>query len=119
MRILRAQSLVEFTTCLTAVILAVTVSQIYIKRSLQGRCADMVELVTEQVSPGQNQPMSQYEPYYVDQDYTVKQNRNFNVRIWRNGRQRIRFSNREEQELEPETSGSGTSTQGINCYEVQ
>lgn len=75
---IRAQSVSEYSIFLAIALIAIVAMNVYIKRGLQGRYADITDLpakaVNSQVASAQkagNVPKSyvapaQYEPYYVD-----------------------------------------------------
>lgn len=63
MKVVRAQSVSEYTICVAVVILAVIATQSYLRRGLQGRYADLVDHTTASVSA-----QHQYEPYYINSE---------------------------------------------------
>jgi len=111
MRLRKAQSINEYSICLAVIIFAVIAMQTYTRRGLQGRYFDLVERTTAQASPASNQ----YEPYYRDEDYTLKHERNIEVRIGQFGKQRTDIDSLKG--LKDESIRNGTSTQRINCYD--
>lgn len=106
MRRYGGQSLSEYSIFLAVILLAFAVMTFYVRRGLQGRYADLVDFTAKQASP-----CSQYEPYYIDEDYTVTQERNIGINIGKGGVwQRTDFN-------KDETVISGESTQNINYYD--
>lgn len=71
MRMSRAQSVSEYSICVVIIILAVITMQVYVKRGLQARYADMVDFATKQA-----QAHPQYEPYYQKEDMGFTQDVN-------------------------------------------
>lgn len=67
-RIHRGQSLSEYSVLLAIAFIAIVAMNVYVKRGLQGRYADVVDNTTARVSPN----ISQYEPYYVESATTVE-----------------------------------------------
>lgn len=73
---LSGQSIGEYAVCLAVVLAALLSMQVYVKRGLQGRYKDVVGYATKQAYP-----LTQYEPYYVQDEYTVSQDRKVNENI--------------------------------------
>jgi hypothetical protein len=67
----RAQSVSEYSICVVIIILAVVVMQVYVKRGLQGRYAEVVDFTTDRA-----QAFKQFEPKEETQDIGVVQNLN-------------------------------------------
>lgn len=65
----RAQSVSEYSICVVIIILAIITIQVYVKRGLQGRYADIVDFATAKA-----QAQRQYEPYYQKEDLGLTQN---------------------------------------------
>lgn len=70
MRMSRAQSVSEYSICVLIIILATIAMQVYVKRGLQGRYADVTDFVTTQaqLTFPKEQVRHQYEPYYQKED---------------------------------------------------
>lgn len=67
-RVSRAQSVSEYSICAAVIILAIIAMQVYVKRGLQGRYADVADFATSQT-----QAHSQYEPYYQKEGLELPQ----------------------------------------------
>jgi uncharacterized protein (UPF0333 family) len=106
MRVRRAQAINEYSILLAGIILAVIAMQVYIRRGLQARYRDVVVATTAQAS---SSSINQYEPHSFDSIDTISQDKNMDVTITGNGRQRtdINFS---------DSTRDGTKIQGIDCY---
>lgn len=63
------QSIGEYAVCLAVILAALLAMQVYVKRGLQRRYKGAVDYVTTK----QANPLTQYEPYYVQDKYTVSQ----------------------------------------------
>jgi hypothetical protein len=68
LRKLRAQSLSEYIIFLTVIILAAIVMQVYVRRGLQGRYAEVVDFATTKAGA-----FRQYEPGNQQEDFKVTQ----------------------------------------------
>ena len=107
MRISKAQSLSEYTIYLAVIILAIGAMEFYVRRGLQGRYADVVDHTTARIA--QRSHHSQYEPYYVDEEFTVSQDKDAHLSILGMGSQVMSSSEAGTHE--------GTRIEGINCYD--
>jgi hypothetical protein len=68
MRLIKAQSAVEYAIGVAAIILALVAMQAYVKRGLQGRYKDVVDSATKKVTE------RQFEPDYEDTSVLAKAN---------------------------------------------
>lgn len=59
----KAQSVSEYSICVLIIILAIIAMQVYVKRGLQARYADITDFATARA-----QARAQYEPYYQKED---------------------------------------------------
>jgi uncharacterized protein (UPF0333 family) len=80
MRISKAQSVSEYSICVAIIILAIVVIQVYVKRGLQGRYADVVDFATTKA-----QANRQYEPYYQKEDLGFTQDVNIEAHVGKVG----------------------------------
>jgi len=80
MRISKAQSVSEYSICVAIIILAIVVMQVYVKRGLQGRYADVVDFATTKA-----QAHNQYEPYYQKEDLDFTQDVNIEAGVGKDG----------------------------------
>lgn len=80
MRISKAQSVSEYSICVAIIILAIAVMQVYVKRGLQGRYADVVDFATTKA-----QAHNQYEPYYQKEDLGFTQDVNIAAGVGKDG----------------------------------
>ena len=112
MRIQRAQSVSEYSICVAVAILAIITMHTYVKRGLQGRYADLVDKAAMQASLSSK---AQYEPYYIDEDFVIEQDRNVNVDIRNDGSQRVDFDS--GRGFQNEVIRSGTTIQDTNFYD--
>lgn len=77
----RGQSVAEYAVVLSLVVVAVVAMQVYVTRSFKAKIKDSTDLAVGHVNTfiaGENDaptPTGQYEPYYVDTDYKVTQDR--------------------------------------------
>ncbi|MDD5465674.1 MAG: hypothetical protein PHP73_04990 [Candidatus Omnitrophica bacterium] len=73
----RAQSVAEYSICLALVLAALLGMQIYVKRGLQGRYKEAVDHAAKQAASAAQLTTSpkQYEPYYVQDKFTVNQSK--------------------------------------------
>jgi len=73
----RAQSVAEYSVCLALVLAAVLGMQLYVKRGLQGRYKELVDHAAKQASSVAQLTTNpkQYEPYYVQDQFTVSQSK--------------------------------------------
>ncbi|MFA5356894.1 MAG: hypothetical protein WC301_05790 [Candidatus Omnitrophota bacterium] len=62
----KAQSVSEYSIFLSIILVALVVMNIYVKRGLQGRYKDMVDMATASSSA-----QGQYEPYYADSENII------------------------------------------------
>jgi len=76
LRKLRAQSLVEYIIFLAVIVLAAIVMQVYVRRGLQGRYAEVVDFATTKA-----QAPRQYEPANKQEDFKVTQSTDAKERI--------------------------------------
>jgi hypothetical protein len=89
MRLNRAQSVVEYGIAVAAIIIALVVMQVYVKRGLQGRYKDLVDAASKEIAPaGQRQ----YEPYYGDISAEAKVNITKRERIYPDDKRHNTFS---------------------------
>jgi hypothetical protein len=109
MRILRAQSVSEYSIGVAVIILAIITMHTYVRRGLQGRYADLVDHVAMQASLSSK---TQYEPYYLETDHTIKQDRNVEVDIKEYGWQLTDFDS--SKGLKDEINRTGVTMQDIN-----
>jgi hypothetical protein len=73
MRTIKGQGLGEYSICLAIVLAATLGMQVYIKRGLAGRYKELVDHVAAQASAPK-----QYEPYYIEDEFTVLQTQEIN-----------------------------------------
>ena len=72
---MKGQSTVEYAIILGVVVAGLIAMQTYVKRGLQARYHDATKyLANQSVLTGMN-TTEQYEPYYLDSDYTATQNK--------------------------------------------
>ncbi|MCM8782804.1 MAG: hypothetical protein NC909_00180 [Candidatus Omnitrophica bacterium] len=65
----RAQTLTEYAILLGIIATAIIAMQVYVKRGLQGRVKDGTDYLGQQtMAIGST---GQYEPYYIEQDFTT------------------------------------------------
>lgn len=64
----KAQSLGEYSICISVVIVAITAMQLYLRAGLQTRYAELTDVTVAQVSD-----VIHYEPYYLEQQEEVYQ----------------------------------------------
>ena len=76
----RAQSISEYSICVAIIILAIALMQVYVKRGIEGRYADVVDFVTTKA-----QAHNQYEPYYQKEDLGFSQDVNMVVDVGKEG----------------------------------
>lgn len=78
----RAQSVAEYSVCLALVLAALLGMQIYVKRGLQGRYKELVDHAAKQAASAAQLTTNptQYEPYYVQDQFTVSQSKITNER---------------------------------------
>jgi len=72
----KAQSLSEYSICLSVVLIVFTAINIYVKRGLQGRYKDVVGYTAKQANS-----LRQYEPYYVRDENKVNQDKSANEKF--------------------------------------
>jgi len=72
----RAQSMAEYSVCLALVLAALLGMQLYVKRGLQGRYKELVDHAAKQAASPK-----QYEPYYVQDKFKVRQSKITNESI--------------------------------------
>jgi len=70
---MKGQSTVEYAIILGVVVTGLIAMQTYVKRGLQARYHDGTEFLANQTDAIGN--LTQYEPYYLDSDYTTTQNK--------------------------------------------
>lgn len=80
MRRVKAQSTSEYSICVVVIILAVVAMQMYVKRGLQGRYADVVDFTTTQAKA-----YHQYEPYYQKEDLGSTQDAYIETHVGKDG----------------------------------
>lgn len=83
----KAQSLTEYTICLTIVLMAFFGMQFYVKRGLQARYKDVVDNTTKIVSAQKQQ--KQYEPHYREDGIEVGSDVNIKEEMLENGKGKI------------------------------
>ena len=66
----KAQNIVEYAICLSAVLLAVLGMVTYVKRGLSGRYKNVVDAATVSAEA------DQYEPYYYSSEFNVQSSKN-------------------------------------------
>lgn len=103
----RAQSFSEYTICVAVIVIATIVMQSYIRRGLQGRYVDLASQATAMATGSDD---VQYEPYYIDEDYTTGMAKDINPNIQGEGRQVTTIN----QDL---NTRSGRSIQGVSAYD--
>lgn len=82
MKRFKAQSLSEYTIFLAIALIAIVAMNVYVKRGLQGRYADVTDSAIRAVSAEAGRAVgSQYEPYYVNSQTTVEMPRNIGESI--------------------------------------
>jgi len=97
----KAQSVAEYSICLALILAALLGMQLYVKRGLQGRYRELVDHAAKQsASP------KQYEPYYVQDQFTVNQSKIANEDIKYEG-----LTTRDS--LEDSTVVKGTAKRGV------
>lgn len=82
----KAQSTVEYAIVIGVVVAALVAMQTYVKRGLQARYHDGIQFMVDETNKGQDGGSGigntlQYEPYYLDSDYTSTSNKNENESI--------------------------------------
>jgi len=107
MKIYRAQTLVEYSICLTVVLIVAVTMSVYSRRGLQARYADITDFTTAKVS---GSTMKQYEPYYASQNFIIGQDRKFGLGYQGGGALQTNMTNDSQDR-------SGSSEQDINCYD--
>ena len=107
---MRAQSVSEYVICVLTIVLAAMAIQTYVKRGLQGRYLDLVTYTTAKVTESSGSGKTQYEPYYLNEDFTTAKNTSIQENNQRRGWRRNDI-------LQDDTTRSGTSVEGINCYD--
>ena len=83
-RVNRAQSVAEYSVCLALVLAALLGMQLYAKRGLQGRYKELVDHAVKQASSAAELTTTspkQYEPYYVKDQFTVRQSKQVNETV--------------------------------------
>ena len=70
---MKGQSTVEYAIILGVVVTGLIAMQTYVKRGLQARYHDGTKYLANETATIGN--TSQYEPYYLDSDYTTTQNK--------------------------------------------
>lgn len=98
---IRAQSVAEYSVCLALVLAALLGMQIYVKRGLQGRYKEVVDHAAKQAASPK-----QYEPYYVQDKFTVDQSKIVNEDIRHEGQTTRDFS-------EDSTAVKGTAKRDV------
>lgn len=79
----RAQSFSEYSLFLAIVLIAIVAMNVYVKRGLQGRYADVADstISTLRAKAGPNISVpSQYEPYYADSTATINAPTHMSIR---------------------------------------
>ncbi len=76
----KAQSVSEYSICVVIIILALVAMQVYVKRGLQGRYAEVVDFATTQAKADK-----QYEPYYQKEDLGSTQDASVNKNVYAAG----------------------------------
>jgi len=102
----KAQSVSEYTIGIAVVLLAILAMNVYVKRGLQGRYIDVAEFATGVVT---NSAMTQYEPYYRNENFNNQSNTTILERIQPHGIVNKATVDR--------TIRNGTSIEQINCYD--
>jgi len=104
----RAQSVAEYSVCLALVLAAVLGMQIYVKRGLQGRYKELVDHAAKQAASAAGLATSpkQYEPYYVQDNFTVGQSKITNETSSSPGKMNRDF-------VEDSTAVKGTATRDV------
>lgn len=77
----KAQSLGEYSVCIACIVLAITAIQVYVNRGLQGRYADLSDAATDRLGS-----INQYEPYYIDSQEVVSENRTLGQSFYPRGK---------------------------------
>ena len=75
----KGQHTAEYALLIALVVAAIIAMQTYAQRSLQGRIRDAGKYLTAQT--GEIGSTDQYEPYYLDNDYTTSRDSTENVRL--------------------------------------
>lgn len=77
----KAQTLAEYAIVFSLVFAAIIGMQLYVKRGLQAKFKDFVVGATKNISnsAGLKQPLTQYEPYYIDSEITTQQSQNLST----------------------------------------
>lgn len=74
----RGQNTAEYAILIGVIVAAAIAMQIYIRRGMQARVKDAVDFTTTAVDASGkiffNQQLKQYEPYYMNTDFTTTQN---------------------------------------------
>ncbi|MBU4251670.1 MAG: hypothetical protein KKC39_01980 [Candidatus Omnitrophica bacterium] len=91
----------EYSICLALVLAALLGMQLYVKRGLQGRYRELVDHAAKQAASPK-----QYEPYYVQDEFTVKQSKIVNEDVKYEG-----LTTRDS--LEDSTVVKGTAKRGV------
>lgn len=104
----RAQSVAEYSVCLALVLAALLGMQIYVKRGLQGRYKEVVDHAAQQAVNAAQFTTSpkQYEPYYVQDKFTVSQSKVVNENISYQGQTGRDF-------IEDSTATKGTTKRDV------
>jgi len=108
MEVRRAQSVAEYSVCLALVLAALLGMQFYVKRGLQGRYKEVIDHTAKQAASAAGLATSpkQYEPYYVQDQFTVGQYQTTNEAISYEGQTNRDF-------LKDSTVVKGTSKRGV------
>ncbi|MCX5701730.1 MAG: hypothetical protein NTW64_01965 [Candidatus Omnitrophica bacterium] len=68
---LKAQTISEYSFFIAIAFITILTMNVYVKRGLQGRYADGVDLTTRYISAKIGKGISQYEPYYEQSASTI------------------------------------------------
>lgn len=98
---LSGQSIGEYAVCLAVILAALLAMQVYVKRGLEGRYKGVVDYATKQAYP-----LTQYEPGYVQDKYTVSQDKKLTESAPGGG-------NITRNPIEDKTVVTGTSTRDV------
>ena len=99
----------EYSVCLALVLAALLGMQLYVKRGLQGRYKELVDHAVKQASSAAMLTTTsprQYEPYYVQDQFTVSQSKQVNEGAKTEGQVQRDF-------LQDQTVVKGTSTRDV------
>lgn len=81
MRRHRGQSLGEYSLFLAIALIAIVTMNVYVKRGLQGRYADVMDAAINAVRTKAPDAGTQYEPYYLDSGTNINVPRNITETI--------------------------------------